>query len=360
MGKIEEISMDEQQQSLLNDLSKNFTGNFKDDMTYIVSKVKDHFRDLQEDEELRQRIEKVLLDAYPEEEEPILRLWTDLTDRSDDDFIQHMKELIDEGKATDAQFEMNLFINAMEADFIEYKPKPNVKYYSINDWIDLFIFTWYEPQTLELRPTKRDYSKIYNSYAEVLMAANEWQEAAEAYKQALLWNPYNAKTIFNLAGVYQLMEQYGMSFATILNGFRYAVRREDFSRGYAYLAYFYEKKDDLKTATQLYYLSLAWSDNSRAQERLAVIEEEMGYLEPALEGEALQKFKKDYRINNYPNAEMLNGLKAAASRAMALHSYETAYVYYGLYMDLVDSPEDYIVKMIRELDYRLKGNQDCE
>lgn len=350
--------MKQQQQSLLEELSRNFTGDFKEDITYIVNEVKEHFKELEKDEALRKHIEKVLLEAYPEESAPIQQLWMDLTTGSDDAFIQRMNQLVAEDRATDAQFEMNVFINAMESEFKDYKPKLNVKYYSVFNLIDLFIFSWYESAGLELRPTKRDYSRLYIAYAEILMAANEWQEAADAYQQALLWNPYNAKTIFNLAGVYLLMEQYGMSYATLFNGFRHAIRREDFSRGMSYLAYFYEKKGEKQAAAQLYYISLAWDDNnSRSRERLNHLQEKIGQVTP-LEGEELLQFKKDYRIVDYPNPDMVNALKAVASRSMIMHAYQSAYVYYGLYLDLVEEAEDYIVDTVRQLDKKLKNKTE--
>ena len=79
--------MKQQQQSLLEELSRNFTGDFKEDITYIVNEVKEHFKELEKDEALRKHIEKVLLEAYPEESAPIQQLWMDLTTGSDDAFI---------------------------------------------------------------------------------------------------------------------------------------------------------------------------------------------------------------------------------------------------------------------------------
>ena len=124
------------------------------------------------------------------------------------------------------------------------------------------------------------------------------------------------------------------------------------------VAYFYEKKGEKQAAAQLYYISLAWDDNnSRSRERLNHLQEKIGQVTP-LEGEELLQFKKDYRIVDYPNPDMVNALKAVASRSMIMHAYQSAYVYYGLYLDLVEEAEDYIVDTMRQLDKKLKNKTE--
>ena len=61
---------------------------------------------------------------------------------------------------------------------------------------------------------------------------------------------------------------------------------------------------------------------------------------------------------DYPNPDMVNALKAVASRSMIMHAYQSAYVYYGLYLDLVEEAEDYIVDTMRQLDKKLKNKTE--
>ncbi|MDO4680577.1 MAG: hypothetical protein Q4A55_04915 [Aerococcus sp.] len=344
----------QQQQALLETIKAHYTGDIIKDMRYITDKLHGHFEALRQDEAFRKVLEDMLIAQYPENRNTITEMWRDLSLRSDDEFIMRMFGLVDDDQAPQAQFQMNLFIWMMEAEFRQFKPKFNEKYLSIYDDIDLFEFNLHESPEMELRVTDRNYAGIYITYAKILLAANEWQEAAEAYQQALLWNPYDVRTIFDLAALYQQLNQYGMSYATTLNGLKYAIRPQDLARGFNYLGNFYRKKEEDHVAYGFYQLSHYWQPMQSVSEQLAALNHLKGDAELDLEEDgAARAFLARYNIGSYPNLHHLNALKAFASRMYVAGQYSAAYTYYSLYHDLLRDKESGVEDLLAEIEAKL-------
>lgn len=346
--------MDNQQQALLNAIKAHYTGDIVKDMRYATEQLCGHFDVLRNDEAFRQQLEDMLAEQYPERRSIIAEIWRDLAIRSDDEFIMQMFKLVQADQAPQAQFQMNLFIWAMEADFRQFKPKFNEKYLSIYDYIDLFEFNLHESPEMELRVTERNYAGIYITYAKILLAANEWQEAAEAYQQALLWNPYDVGTIFDLADLYQQLNQYGMSYATTLSGLKFAIRPGDLARGFSYLGNFYRKKEEDHVAYGFYQLSHYWQPTHHVDEQLQTLEHLKANAELDLEEDgAARAFLARYNIASYPNPHHMNALKAFASRMRVAKQYSAAYTYYSLYHDLMHGEESGVEDLMADLKAKL-------
>ncbi|MDO4670344.1 MAG: hypothetical protein Q4A67_02605 [Aerococcus sp.] len=346
--------MENKRQALLDAIKAHHTGDIVKDMRYVTEKLRGQFDALRNDDEFREQLEAMLVEWYPERHNTITEMWRDLAVRSDDEFIMRMFGLVQSDQATQAQFQMNLFIWAMEEEFRQFKPKFNEKYLSIYDNIDLFEFHLHESAEMELRVTERNYAGLYITYAKILLAANEWQEAAEAYQQALLWNPYAVGTIFDLADLYQQLNQYGMSYATALSGLKVAIRPEDLARGFHALGNFYRKKGEDHIAYGFYQLSDYWHPTKSVSDQL----QELHSLadEAALdltEDGASRAFLARYNIGSYPNPHHMNALKAFASRMLVAKQYHAAYTYYSLYRELMRDRETDVDEILADLKARL-------
>lgn len=339
--------MDDQ---LLEKVKAHLSGDPEVDVSYAYECVRGHFDQLRDDPEFLERLVTVLGDQYPDRREMISDLWHDIIDRSDEKFIDKMFRLVDQDEATRAQFEMNFFISAMEEEFKQYKPTMNVRDLSIYRPVDLFEFNFHEPLETELRQTPRDYSGIYISYARVLQAANEWQEATEAYQQALLWNPYNVIAMLDLAHLYLHLNQFGMCYATALNALKHALRPTDLARAYYYIARFYQKKGDQETAMKILRISEYWEPHGKTTDRLKKFAEEYTLPPEVISREQIEEILSQCHLGYYPDSHHLNGLKAFASRLKVVGDVNGALKLYRYYQELVRTEDEAVDQIMKSLE----------
>lgn len=339
--------MDDQ---LLEKVKAHLSGDPEKDVSYAYECVRGHFDQLRDDPDFLERLVTVLGDEYPEQREVIRDLWHDIIDRSDEKLIDKMFRLVDQDQAPRAQFEMNFFISSMEDEFKQYKPTLNVRYLSIYHPVDLFEFNFHEPLETELRQTPRDYSGIYISYARVLQAANEWQEATEAYQQALLWDPYNVVAMLDLARLYLHLNQYGMCYATALNALKHALRPTELARAFYYIARFYQKKGDQQTAMKLLRISEYWEPNGKTTERLQKCAEDHTLPPKVMRREEMTEILSQCNLGYYPDNQHLNGLKAFASRLKVLGDLNGALKLYHYYLDLVRYEDEAVNQIVAILE----------
>lgn len=329
--------MNKEHDRLLAQIAALCTGDFEADIVNIGKALIVNF-DLVHDDDFLLALEEELHELYPEQQTKFREIFHRLDEETDDAFQARMLELLADGEAHQARFEMEAFIRVMEEDFDSYHPKPYVKYLSIFDPLAYFSFKINERPGTHLVRTRRDYPSIYLTYAKILLALNERKEAAEAYQQAILWNPYAVETIYELTKLYQDMEQFGMSYATLLNGLEYSLLRKNLAQGYYYLARFYDYKGKPEVSYQFYSISLDWQERKvvqREQDRLAEREPESAKIYNREDREA---FMASYKVAGYPSAELQGHLLKFAQASMLLGDLEAAQCYFETYADLY--PED--------------------
>lgn len=344
--------MNEQQEQLLAEIKSCYTGDFQKDGQVILPKLQKHLgQDV--NTELILELEKYFEEVYPNQYISFQKVLADIDIDDDALFLSKMDEFVENGDTAQAQFEMTLFIRKMENEFDQYKPKLNVKQLSVFELEDLFQFIVQNEDPIRLEPTERDYAGIYQAYAEILIANNEWREAAEAYQQAQLWNQYNPEIHYDLAALFLKMEQYGMFYANVISGLDNSIRIEDLARGFAYLGDFYRNKRDFVVAAQMYHISNDWYPNDLAELGLQICLDETGKISPALKGEELDAFLSKYNVDEYPDQEAVSYLKVIGAQSLAADDEEAAYLFYSLFEDIMGDEDAEVVAILDKLEAKL-------
>lgn len=323
-----------------------------DDYSYCIQVISKILRDNHKhtsDDEFIKAFNEVMTEKFPNQATDYNQMIAEIKMQDDVEFVKRIRNIM----AIDpvrANFEMSLYIRRMEDDFDQFTPKKNIKNLSIYEELDLFQFIYHNEPGLELEPTTRDYAGMYVEYAKVQIQANEWREAIDSYQQALLWNPYDVDTIYALAELYQEMEQYGMSYPTVLNGLSYSLRVEDLAYGFALIGDFYYHKEDFEKAYMLYHISLMWNENDNARAGLEVLAELDREWPEILEGKEQEAFLEDLGLNDYPSVDMLTALKEAAFRFNEHGQYEAAYEYLAIYEDILGNVDPQVTAVLDQLE----------
>lgn len=344
--------MNQEQEALLAEIKNHYTGDFREDGQIILPKLQKKLGTVV-DAEFISLVENYFKEVYPDHYVSYEEIMEDIQLNDDVLFLSKMDELVEKGNTAQAQFEMTLFIHKMEEEFRKYKPRKDVKQLSIFELEDLFQFIVQNDEQINLAPTERDYAGIYHAYAEILIANNEWREAAEAYQQAQLWNPYDPEIHYDLAYLFLKMEQYGMFYANVITGLDNSIRIEDLARGFAYLGDFYRNKNDFVAAAQMYHISNDWHPNEYAEAGLQACLEETGKIAPALSGDELAEFLNKYNIEGYPDEDAVAYLKVMGAQSLEAGDEEAAYLFYTLYEDIKGVVEPEIEAVLDALEAKL-------
>lgn len=289
---------------LLNKIVIQKTGDFETDLRNIAVTLRDNF-DYIEDETFVQALDQYLTAAYADKSESLETMLTDIDQSGDAEFIDRMRQLFDQ-EPIRAQFETALFIRKMEDDFSNLRPKMNEKHLAIFSAIDQFKFYFDNGPEIELQPTERDYAGLYRFYAQLLFKGNDWRDSAENYQQAILWNPYDSSIYYELAHLYQEMNQFGMSYPTILSALKHSVTCEELAQGFSLLGAFYASKEDWEIAYRLYELSQDWQNTEAVNTAISDLEDQVdqAVLAAMPRAEVLKKLS----LNHYPNEDMVAAL----------------------------------------------------
>ena len=318
--------MNQDQEHLLKEIEQLLVVNYSQAISEVGQKLVENIV-LIRNEEFLSKLEDLLYEAYPEETLKNRKRYDDSDKHSDNILMAKIDEMLAAGEVTEARFAMEDFIRSLDSDFDQYNPKPGQRHLSIFDLVGRFEFLLHEEAGMQLLPTHRDFSKIYQTYAKVLLQANERKEAADAYQQALLWHPYQVAMIYDLAALYLDMDQYGMAYAMILKGLKYSIERSALARGYACLAKFYAGKGDLEAALNFAKISL----ESLKEEGLEV--------EEPLTNKEVAQILQDYKLDQFPSDAALCKLVNMAQAAVELGNMKTARFYFKLYQSLTQDQE---------------------
>ncbi|MDK6805471.1 hypothetical protein [Aerococcus sp. UMB7834] len=330
--------MNQDQEHLLKEIEQLLVGNYSQAISEVGQKLVENIV-LIRNEEFLSKLEDLLYEAYPEETLKNRKRYDDSDKHSDNILMAKIDEMLAAGEVTEARFAMEDFIRSLDSDFDQYNPKPGQRHLSIFDLVGRFEFLLHEEAGMQLLPTHRDFSKIYQTYAKVLLQANERKEAADAYQQALLWHPYQVAMIYDLAALYLDMDQYGMAYAMILKGLKYSIERSALARGYACLAKFYAGKGDLEAALNFAKISLRWKENEGATDLLESLKEEGLEVEEPSTNKEVAQILQDYKLDQFPSDAALCKLVNMAQAAVELGNMKTARFYFKLYQSLTQDQE---------------------
>lgn len=340
--------MDKDQEKLIKQIQAVPT----DDYRYCVQVISKLLRENHQhtvDDGFIEAFNEVMTEKFPNQERDFNQVIAEVKMQDDAEFVKRIRQTMSDDPVR-ANFEMSLYIRQMEDDFNQFTPKKNIQNLSIYDELDLFQFIYHSEPGVELLPTTRDYAGMYVEYAQVQIKANEWREAIDSYQQALLWNPYDVGINYALAELYQEMEQYGMSYPTILKGLSYSLRVEDLAYGFALIGDFYYRKEDFEKAFMLYHISNIWDENEVANAGIAILEEMDHDWPEVLEGKEQEQFLEELGLNNYPSIDMLTSLKEAAIRFNEFDQYEAAYEYFAIYEDILGNVDPEISELLNRLE----------
>ena len=168
------------------------------------------------------------------------------------------------------------------------------EYHCFNDFFEEALYSFFAKPKKTIRHAAIPFADIYLMHGTLLVEMNRLDEAQEALKKALHWNPANTNIAFEYAETYKMKGDIESFFHITVMTFQYAFRPNQVARCYRNLGYYFIEKRLWKEATACFMMSLEFEKDSKsAMSELFYIHEKAGDVEQP-DMEDIRKFAEKY------------------------------------------------------------------
>lgn len=162
------------------------------------------------------------------------------------------------------------------------------EYHTFNEAFEEILYKHiYQPEKT-LRPANPTWTRAYYLYGNLLFEMKRYEDAQDALKEALHWNPMDAEINFEYIETFKALGNLDTFFQLSKEAFRIAFRPTDVARCYRNIAFFFVEKEMYNEAMGCLKMSTVYEEASIAQS-------EMYYIHQATGGKAQIPPQEEFR-----------------------------------------------------------------
>lgn len=175
----------------------------------------------------------------------------------------------DNGEFNEAMHSMTRLMSRINLLFKRFQ-KSTI--FDFRDAFDAFVYRHVNYVDGALYTTPFSVSQGHQFIGKLYLKLNDIDRAVAALRCSVAWNPVCAGYYFDLASAYFQRRDFKLHALNTSLAYRYLRTTEDYRRFYFETARQFDNEADHKFAAEMYKLSLAFGNNSRAQASLEYIE----------------------------------------------------------------------------------------
>ena len=258
----------------------------------------------------------------------------------DDNTINSMynkcKNLVTKKDYKNAREAIKELIDAVEPLYIS----PLKKYYSFNHILDSYYYSYFFKDTEELNYAMHNINDYYRLYGFIFMHLERYDEASVAYNKALLYNPVDVDTYFQLGELYKKTGNIRGVKKISFEVYNYCCSRATMAHFYRNLGYYYLENYKPETALALYIYSNIFYETKQALSEIDFLKSTV----PSLNDTHIFSLKKDIKklqsileennIPTGPNPDTIGITYRVGQLEMQALNYENACDCFTLVYDL--------------------------
>lgn len=152
--------------------------------------------------------------------------------------------------------------------------------FSFQDVLELYLYTLILDNEVNFKQSPIDNSGIYQVYAEILIAQNEFDKAIKSLEISLKWDPVNVEALLMLADGYSFKGIKEKSINCILKALDFSVNCASLGRAYRSLGDYFYSEQQYEEAVCTYLISSSYlvrssiKDIGEIEEKISMIEKE--------------------------------------------------------------------------------------
>lgn len=169
------------------------------------------------------------------------------------------------------------------------------EYYCFRELFEEVLHRYYSESEKAFRKASVPFERVYGHYGILLVELKRLDEAEEALKKAMSWNPADAEMLFEYAEVYKMRGDLKRFYELTLNAFRISYRPATVARCFRNLGYYFTEQKLWEVAVACIVMSQQYMpDDKNAQSELYFIEHTAGRQIDVPEFEEFSKFSEQY------------------------------------------------------------------
>lgn len=223
------------------------------------------------------------------------------------------------------------------------------EYHCFQEPIEEYLYAFYMKSEKDLRrPDDYPFANLYTQYGSLLIDMKRIDEAQNALKKALRWNPTSLKILAEYAETFKMKGDMESFFKISIDGFKVAYTSMDLARCYRNIGFYFVEKKLWKEAIGCYIMSMQFDRESKNAQS------ELYYINDVTNGEVeettMEEFEEIAEKYGFPVGpyEDVIGLAYAYGK----HFYEEkmnapAIYFFGIVYDLLKDED--ILKMLESM-----------
>ena len=132
------------------------------------------------------------------------------------------------------------------------------EYHSFDELYEEILYQFLHKSTKTIRPAHPLMARIYVEYGVLLVELNRLEEAREALRAALRWNPMYAKAMFEYAETFKMERDWEKFMEITRQAFKIVFRPQDLARCYRNTASYFVEKELYDAAVGCLEMSVAF------------------------------------------------------------------------------------------------------
>jgi len=246
------------------------------------------------------------------------------------------KKLVAKKEYSNARDNLIELINMVEPIYIS----PLKKYYSFNHVLDSYYYAYFMKDDSELSYTMHSINDYYRLLGFVYMHLEWMDDAIVAYNKALLYNPVDVDTFFQLGELFKKKADLRALKKLSFEVYNFCCSRATLAHFYRNLGYYYLETQKPEEALILYIYSNIFFETKQALSEIEFLKASV----PALNEKYIFSIKKDLKkmqeilennnIPTGPNPDTIGITYRVAQLEKDAGRYENAYDCFSLVYDI--------------------------
>lgn len=187
-------------QDTINEIFKGLTGDNKADIQYLKEQMEQH-RDDENSTEIIRALGRKVFELLPDEAKAELNQIIGNEVDTINSTVEEAKFQLSQNNPLKAE---ELLKSAIDSIPLEFKDDEECGYFCFEGALEIAIFAISEKYEKTIRKATYDFAQIYFMYAYSLIENHKIDEAENALKTALKWNPVSTTIMGELSEVYKM------------------------------------------------------------------------------------------------------------------------------------------------------------
>ena len=288
-------------QDTINEIFNRLSGDNETDLKYLKEQADKH-KDDENATEIIRALGRKIFELLPDEAKTELN---QIIGNEIDTINSTVEEARFQLSKNNPEKAEELLKSVIDSIPFEFKDDEECGYFCFDNALEITIFAISEKYEKNIRKATYNFAEIYYLYAYSLIESNKLDEAENALKTALKWNPVSATIMGELSEIYKHKKDYDNYLYWSRRIIQYATSSKMLARGYRNIAYYYCDIGEYEKSAVIYYLSIFFEESKQATSELFYISEKLGkipeapkpeYIKALFEQENIQYGASDFVI----------------------------------------------------------------